>query len=131
MLSNGTTRLGRRQRARNVLGTFAALFVVSCVSTQSRYIALGAKYPSRSEDCSVEIFRHGSPQKPFERISRLDYHVEKTGFVNSDFDSAQPELEKQACLSGADAIIEIHERRTSHIENRGYHVTATGIKYQK
>ena len=42
-----------------------------------------------------------------------------------------PELKKQACLSGADAIAEIQERSTRHIENRGYHVTATGIKFKE
>ena len=129
MLSFRTMRLGCEWHTRKAFVIFAALPILSCVSTQSKYTALGAKRAPRAENCSVDVFRDGTPQKPFERISRLDYHVEKTGFAGSEFASALPELRKQACHSGADAIIEIQERRTWHIENRGYHVTATGIKY--
>ena len=40
-----------------------------------------------------------------------------------------PELLKQARLSGADAIINIQERKSALNESRSLHVTATGIKY--
>jgi hypothetical protein len=63
-------------------------------------------------------------------LPRLDVHLEKTHFISSDFESALPELRKQACLSGADAIIEIQEQSTGYLEMRSYHVTATGIKYK-
>ena len=131
MLSCGARRLACGKQARKVFVVLAAISALSCASTQSRYMALGAKHAPRAENCSVEVFRDSNPQKPFERISRLDYHVEKTGFAESDFASALPELKKQACLSGADAIVEIQERSTRHIENRGYHVTATGIKFKE
>jgi uncharacterized protein YbjQ (UPF0145 family) len=71
-----------------------------------------------------------SPQKPVRRISRLDVHLEKTHFMTSSLEDALPELKKQACLSGADAIIELNERSSSVGETQIYHVTATGILYE-
>jgi hypothetical protein len=92
---------------------------------------LGQADPSRSEDCKVEVFKTVNPNKEFIKISRLDVHLEKTHFIRSDFTDALPELEKQACLSGADAIVDIQERSSQVGETMVYHVTATGIKYKK
>ena len=62
-------------------------------------------------------------------LSRLNVHIEKTHFLSSDLDEAMPELKKQACLSGADAITDIQERQSSYLETRSYHVTAKGIRF--
>ncbi len=110
-----------------MLGTL----VVSCATTQSRYTALGPTYPPRPEDCSITVHKDSIPPKAFERVSRLDVHLERTGFSQTDLEWALPELKRQACLSGADAIIEIQERSSGfRFENRAYHVTATGIKFK-
>lgn len=102
----------------------------SCASTQSRFVPLGQVYPARAEDCEIEVFKTGAPSKEFIRVSRIDVHLEKTHFIRSGLDDALPELKKQACLSGAEAVIEIEERTTSYLETRIYHVTATGIRYK-
>jgi hypothetical protein len=110
---------------------FLGTLLVSCATTQSRFTPLGPVYPPRPGDCGVAVLKDSVPQKAFERVSRLDVHLERTGFAQGDFESALPELKKQACLSGADAIIEIEERSTGfRLENRAYHVTATGIKFR-
>lgn len=106
----------------------AALAVVSCTTTQSRYSNLGDSYSSKPEGYEVQVL-HEMPQRPFVRISRLDIHLEKTHFINSSLDDALPELKKQARLSGADAIIEIREKSSIVGETNIYHVTATGIRY--
>ena len=106
----------------------AALLTVSC-TVQSRYSPLGRALPPKPADAPVEIFHTGAPKRPFERVSRLDVHLEKTHFVPSSFSDAQPELQKQARLSGADAVIDIRESRSSLNETLIYHVTATGIRY--
>lgn len=102
----------------------------SCASAQSRFVPLGQVYSARAEDCEIEVFKTGVPSKEFFRVSRIDVHLEKTHFIRSGFDDALPELKKQACLSGAEALIEIEERTTSYLETRIYHVTATGIRYK-
>jgi hypothetical protein len=125
----------RRVRARRTLSASAVVFLgtllVSCATTQGRFTPLGQAVPPRPGDCSVAVLKDSVPQKAFERVSRLDVHLERTGFAQADIDSALPELKKQACLSGADAIIEIEERSTGfRFENRAYHVTATGIRFK-
>ena len=108
-----------------------SLLMVSCATTQSRHVLLGQTYPARAEDCRIEIFKGGGPSREFIKISRLDVHIEKTHFIQSGFETALPELKKQACLSGADAMIDVQEQFSSHMETRIYHVTATGIKYKQ
>jgi hypothetical protein len=115
-------------------GAYVALgallcFVSGCATTQSRLSFLGERYPSRAADAAVEVFRDGVPNKPFNRIARLDVHLEKTGFVRSSFEDALPELKKQARHAGADAVIEIQEIRSQILETMVYHVTATGVRY--
>lgn len=112
-----------------ILAFSFCLLIASCATTQSRYSMLGPAYSSREVNCDIAIFRTGTPNRAFIKISRLDVHMEKTHFLSSDFESALPELKKQACLSGADAVIEIQEQTRQYLENRSYHVTATGIKY--
>lgn len=103
--------------------------ITACSTTQSRYVPLAGDPSPRSEDHPIEIFHESLPQRPFERISRIDVHLEKTHFISSDFADALPKLEKEARLSGADALIEIKERKSSVGETKIYHVTATGIRF--
>jgi hypothetical protein len=110
--------------------TGLSAFATSCATSQSRFVHLEGEYPSRPAECEVEIFREGVPGKEFVRISRLDVHLEKTHFIRSRFEDALPELKKQACLSGADAVIEIRDRSTAFAETEVYHITATGIRYK-
>jgi hypothetical protein len=114
-----------------VILLLAFAFATACSSTQSRYVMLGKEYPSRGNQCNIEIFRTGSPSKKYIRISRLDVHLEKSFFSPLDYDNALPELKKQACRSGADAVVDIKERSSSIGETRVFHVTATGIKYEE
>jgi uncharacterized protein YbjQ (UPF0145 family) len=114
-------------------GTYVALCVLLCVSgcatTQSHISYLGERYPPRAAAAAVEVFRDGVPNRAFNRIARLDVHLEKTGFVKSYFEEALPELKKQARQAGADAVIEIEEKRSQILETMVYHVTATGVRY--
>jgi hypothetical protein len=113
-------------------GMLIVLFLISC-SSQSRYTMLVPTHFSKAPDCEVEVFRTGHPSKEFVRISRIDVHIERTYYIRSDFEDVLSKLRKEACESGADAIIEIQER-SSNInlsETNIYHVTATGIKYKQ
>ena len=118
------------KQLRNAIAlTFAVLLAVSCATSQSRYVPFGKTYPPKPEGYQVEVFRVEPPTRPFERITRLDVHLEKAFFVGSSLESALPELKKQARLSGADAIIDIRESSSMVGETKIYHVTATGIRY--
>lgn len=107
------------------------LLLTSCATTQSRYVLLGHTYPSRPDNCEIAVLRTGYPAREFVRVSRVDVHLEKTHFIGSGFEDAWPMLRQQACLSGADAIIDIRENASVYMETRMYHVTATGIKFKE
>jgi hypothetical protein len=107
----------------------AFLSFSGCATTQSHISFLGEHYAPHTADAAVEVFRDGVPSRAFNRIARLDVHLEKTGFVTSRFEDALPELKKQARQAGADAVIEIEEKRSQILETMVYHVTATGVRY--
>jgi hypothetical protein len=109
------------------------MLLTSCTSTtfQSRYVILDKSYPARAENCHIDIFKTDHPSKNFIKISRIDVHIEKMYFVHPSYENELlPEVKKQACLSGADAVIDIEERNSKQFETFIYHVTGTGIKYQ-
>ncbi len=106
-----------------------SLLLAACTSQQSRYVPLDQSYEPLPSNFPVEVFRYELPEKPFERVARLDVHLEKTHFLSSDFEDALPELIEQARLSGSHAIIEIEERTSSVLETKIYHVTATGVRF--
>ena len=118
------------KRIRNILCLcFIVLTSMACSTVQSRYSFLGSKYPPKPGTFEVEVFQTEIPTRPFEKISRLDVHLEKTHFISSSLTQALPELKRQARLSGADAIIEIQERKSMLGETKIYHVIGTGIRY--
>ncbi len=107
----------------------AALALAACATAQSRFVPLGPAYPSLADDQEIEVLVSGEPQRSFLKVSRLDVHLEKSVFATSALQDALPELKRQARLSGAHAIMDIQERRSSVGETRIYHVTATGVRY--
>ena len=118
-----------RIRARLWLAALACVALTSCATTQGRWVFLDQAHPARPKHAPVDVLREGHPERPFVRVSRLDVHLESTHFIVPEFESALPELEKQARESGADAVIDLSERRWEVGETRVYHITATGIRY--
>lgn len=108
---------------------FLALGLGGCTATTGNYRPLADRYPARPENCDLVVFKDGAPGRPYAAISRLNVHLEKTFFVPSDFSSASGELKRQACLSGADAVIDIEEKHSSYLETRIYNLSATGIRF--
>jgi hypothetical protein len=110
---------------------FFASALAGCATSQGSFQALDQAHPARPENCEVEIFKAGAPDKAYALISKLNVHLEKTFFISSDFESAAKELKRQACLSGADAIIDLKETSSSYLETKIYNVSGTGICYRK
>ena len=112
------------------LAAMLGMSCVSCVtSQQSHFSRLNNSYPPKPAAFEVEVFQANTPTRPFENVSRLDVHLEKTFFISSSLAGALPALKEQARLSGAEAIIEIHKSRSMVGETQVYHVTAIGIRY--
>lgn len=106
-----------------------AFSLSGCATTIGNYRPLNGHYPPRPADCQIDIFKAQAPAKPYIAVSQLNVHLEKTFFVPSDFSSARSELRRQACLSGADGVIDIDEEHSSYLETRIYNLSATGIHY--
>ena len=121
-----------RLRVNAGLGFCLLAFVlgISSCTTQGTFVALGARLPPRADDAPVDVFRSGMPSRDFNRIARLEAHLEKTHLIPSNFKEAEGVLKKQARLAGGDAIIEIKEQRSFVGETLIYHVTATAIAYR-
>lgn len=119
-----------KARATNLAVALVTIVLTGC-SSQSRHTMLVPQYNSKPAHCHVEIFTKGHPSQQFERISRLDVHIERTYYVKSQLDDALPEMRKEACASGADAVIDIQERSSNFnlAETNMYHVTGTGVRY--
>jgi hypothetical protein len=100
-----------------------------CATVQSRFAPLGKAYEPRPEAHPILVFRDNRPDRPFLRVARLDVHLEKTHLIGSSFADALPELQRQARLAGADAIIDIDERTSQYLETRTYHVAAIAIRF--
>ena len=106
-----------------------SVLLSSCSATQSRYIHLSGNVVSRPAEAEVLIFKDNLPDRPYQKVSRIDVHLEKSHFVGSDLDNAIPLLKKEARMSGAEAIIEIREKFSRVTETKIYHVTAIGILF--
>jgi hypothetical protein len=110
----------------------AILCVVACATSQSGFRPLGTeKYPAKPADAAVEVFEGQVPSRAFDRIARLDAHYEKTHFIATNRSTAIAELKKQARAAGADAIIDIEEKRSIVGETQILHVTASAIRYRE
>lgn len=94
-----------------------------------RFSRLSGNYPAKPRDYKVEVLDH-NPTRPFEEIARLDVHTEHAFFDQPTLKEAMPELLRQARLAGADAIINVQERKATLNETKVLHVTATAIKYK-
>jgi hypothetical protein len=122
--------IGSRVRALAI--ALAALCVVACATSQGSFRPLGAeKYPAKPAAFAVEVFERQPPARAFDRIARLDAHYEKTHLIPTSRETALAELQRQARAAGADAIIEIEEKRSRVGETLILHVTATGIRYRQ
>ena len=114
---------------RAVYAIVLASSLSGCATTIGNYRPLTGHYPPRPADCQIDIYKAHPPARSYIAVSQLNVHLEKTFFVPSDFSSARGELNRQACLSGADGVIDIDEKRSSYLETRIYNLSATGIHY--
>jgi len=114
---------------KRVAVVFLTLALCGCATTTGNYRPLNGGSSPRAPGCQVSTFRDVSPERTYTAVSRLNVHLEKTFFVPSDFASAADELKRQACLSGADAVIDVHEQTSSYLETRIYNLSGTGVRF--
>jgi uncharacterized protein YbjQ (UPF0145 family) len=73
---------------------------------------------------------HDAPGRPFVKVAQVYAHRESTLLFHPGLENALPDLEKQACLAGADAIMDIAESKGGYLEMSSYNISATAIIYR-
>lgn len=86
-------------------------------------------HPPKSSTAVVQFFKGAAPARKFEPVARLNVHIEKTFFIPSAFEEARPRLEDLARHSGADAIIQVEEKKSRLNETFIYNVSATAVVF--
>jgi len=105
------------------------LLAGACVTT--KYVATGAVYPPREEGCVVEVFSTAPPQRPYEEIGL----VEAEGSLwKADLEDVLPELRKEACHVGGDALVLLSANRYATggddvLDDEELYAVATVIKW--
>ncbi len=69
------------------------------------------------------------PARPFTKVSSLDFWAEKKTAGEGSLEEVLPEIKRQAALSGAQAVVDVHWTLAGPADGRVYHVIATGIAY--
>ena len=115
---------------RALLGV-AVLALAGCATLQPTGIPVGDRiYPPKASTAPVLLFRDGAlPARKFQPVAKLNVHIEKTFFIPSAFAEARPELENLARKHGADAIIQIEEKKSRLYETFIYNVSGTAIVF--
>jgi hypothetical protein len=108
----------------------AGLLLSGCSSLQSTAFPAGDRhYPPKPPAAAVQVFMDTLPTRKFEAVAKLNVHIEKTFFIPSAFAEARPKLEDLARQHGADAIIQIAEKKSRLNETFIYNVTATAVVF--
>ena len=73
--------------------------------------AADAAVPPKPDDCEIMVYQSGLPGGAYDVVARLTARIEGPPAPGGDLASVMPELKKQACRAGADAIIGLGVRR--------------------
>jgi hypothetical protein len=104
------------------------LLGAGCATTQPMSFPLGSRiYPPKPLSAEILLFKDTAPGRKYEPIARLNVHIEKTFFIPTAFEEARPKLVDLARQRGADAIIQVEEKKSRLNETFIYNVTATAI----
>lgn len=109
-----------------VLSTLAIL--AGCAS--AKFIATGATYPPRADDCTIEVFSSKTPDRPYEELGI----IEGEGSLGADtLEEILPKMKLEACRAGGDAIILTSSQKTVDIyedsSDEQLNVMATVIRW--
>ena len=100
------------------------------MSVQTNAFPVGARHPAKPTDAPVLWFRESMPSRAYEVVARLNVHIEKTFFIPTAFDEAKPELEAIARRHGADAIMNVEEKKSRLNETIIFNVSATAVVFK-
>ncbi len=100
-------------------------------AVQASFRTIGVPSEPKTAQCAIDIFRTTSPSHRYIEVSRIDIHFEYSDYHTPHLTELLPLVSEKACVSGADAVMDFHERQSSLSGGiHTYHITATGIRYE-
>lgn len=121
----------RARRWRFILASaLLPLTLAACATSQQSFTPLKSGLTPKPANAEILVFEGTDlPTRPYEKVAKLDVHLEVTHFVRFGLAEALPKLKTQAREAGGDAIIEIKETKSRVLETAVYHVRATAIRF--
>ena len=118
---------------KSILTLVAMVFIITILSCASaKFIATGASYPARANDCPIEVFSSKLPDREYEELGVIE------GEGSFGFDTLEkilPKMKREACKAGGDAIILTSRQKSADIfEDSGddqLNITATVIRWME
>ena len=107
-------RILRDRRLRAVAVVVSAAVVAGCAS--ATFIPTREIFPARPENCAIEVFSSKVPDRAYEEIGI----IEGEGMLGKEsLLDVLPEMKKEACLAGGDALILTSSERTVNVSGSG------------
>ncbi len=120
-----------------ILALFWLIMLALTVGAQfsgvrSKVERTGPKLASKPKDCKIEIIDKEKPERPHEEIARIEVFVRRNKITQGReavYEEAVPELRKQACKLGADAVVVLRQRVSHSGEFKLLYVKTIAIRY--
>ena len=115
-----------------ILVCLAASALAQFSGVRSKVELVGAKRPAKPPNCEIKIFSENKPEKRYEVVARIDVYVRRNKITQgrqATYEEAAPELKKQACKAGADAVIVLRQTVSSSGEFKVLYVKAEAIHF--
>ena len=106
-----------------------AVIVTACASTTSSYIPKGETYAAKPVNHPITVYSDANKiEKAYVEIAEV-FTSSEAHLQSLKLEDALVELKIQAREAGGDAIIDIKEKRSRHLEAGLYIVEATAIRF--
>jgi hypothetical protein len=106
--------------------------LANCSAVTDQVRPIGAALKPRPPDCNIEILDKNT-DKPHRVVAEIDAYVRRnklTGGLRGVLDEAIPELKKQGCAAGADAVVVLNQTVSQSGEFKLLYVKAVAIHFE-
>lgn len=114
-----------------LVSLLGCLAVLACSGVTRNVEVVGAPLAARPPSCPIEILAE-SPDRSYRVVANIDAYVRRnkaTGGPRGVLEDALPELRKQGCAAGADAVVVLNQTVSQSGEFKLLYVKAVAIQY--
>ena len=107
------------------------VLLAGCSSVSNQVHVVDSRFAAKPPNCEIEIIDK-STSRPHTVVAEIDAYVRRnklTGDLQGVFEEAVPELKRQGCAAGADAVIVLNQTVSQSGEFKLLYVKAVAIHY--